>query len=325
MTDDNAFHLFNLQTMSGVHPGSRTARVHILRLQAQESAPNAGRWGRLLWPEDTDEWAIYLQAGRGWAETPLVQGNPPAGQDVLGSLLASLAQAGQRPLVCATCCRWQPIRGEATADGIAVGLCTWTEGGNLPNGADPLRKQCGLAMACPHWKAGAQPPEREAEPPAQTQPAPPKEGVWASLLRRVGLGRKQFGHARIGGVVERSGVGAGTERCLACHGRIANLGALTVAAEGDDKRTLSVWRCRYCHSFYLNDWIDRWERLDSLETEESYYRIAPDEALAFLALFRRTAGGEHPKGRQERTAERAWVDAFLAGRPRLVHQVKQGR
>mgnify|MGYP001325407104 CR=1 FL=1 len=325
MTDDNTFHLFNLQTMSGVHPGSRTARVHILRLQAREPAQDTLRWGRLLWPDDSDEWTLYLQAGPGWSETPFLQGSAPAEEEILAGLLERLADAGQQPLVCATCCRWQPIRGEATPDGIAVGLCTWTAAGNLPNGADPLRKQCGLALACPHWQTGVQPPEREAEPLTAEPPAPPKEGMWASLLRRVGLGRKRFAHTRVGNVVERSGVGAGTERCLACHGRIANLGALTVAAEGDDKRTISVWRCRYCHSYYVNDWIDRWERLDSLETEESYYRIAPDEALSLLSLFRNTAGGEHPKERRSRTAERAQVDAFLADRPRLVHQVKQGR
>lgn len=324
MTDDNTFHLFNLQTMSGVHPGSRTARVHILRLQASESAPDALRWGRLLWPDDRDEWAVYLQAGPGWAETPFVQGSTPAGEDVLAGLLERLAAAGQKPLVCATCCRWQPIRGEATPGGIAVGLCTWTETGNLPNGAVPLRKQCGLAMACPHWQTGTQPPVRDVEPLAE-EPAPLKEGVWASLLRRVGLGRTRFGHVTVGGVVERSGVGAGTERCLACHGRIANLGALTVAANGDDRRTLSVWRCRLCHTFYLNDWVDRWERLDNLETEESYYRIAPMEGLALLSLFREAKGGEHPAERHSRGALRERVDAFLVGRPRLLHQMKQGR
>ena len=124
-------------------------------------------------------------------------------------------------------------------------------------------------------------------------------------------------------------MGAGTERCLACIGRIANLGALTVAAEGgdkrNDKRTLSVWRCRLCHTYYLNDWVDRWERLDSLETEESYYRIAPGEALELLALFRQTSGSEHPKERHSRGAQRAQVDAFLVGRLRLLHQIKLGR
>ena len=80
------------------------------------------------------------------------------------------------------------------------------------------------------------------------------------------------------GLIERSGVGAGTEPCFACQGRIANLGALAVATPEGDKQTFSVWRCRSCYTYYLNDWIDRWERTDSLETEESYYRLCPTEA-----------------------------------------------
>ena len=126
-------------------------------------------------------------------------------------------------------------------------------------------------------------------------------------------------------VVERSGVGAGTEQCHACNGRIANLGALTVATEQGDKETFSVWRCRLCYTFYLNDWIDRWERLESLETEETYYRLAPAEALAVLAVIDNVVDAEHPARRHERDAQRHWMLAFLAGHIPLSHQVRQGR
>jgi hypothetical protein len=120
-------------------------------------------------------------------------------------------------------------------------------------------------------------------------------------------------------------VGAGTEPCFACQGRIANLGALTVATDEDDKHTYSVWRCRSCFATYLNSWIDRWERLDNLETEETYFRLAPAEAVAALAVIDGVVGGEHPAGRGERTAQRTWFEAFTAGRQPLSHQVKQGR
>ena len=126
-------------------------------------------------------------------------------------------------------------------------------------------------------------------------------------------------------IVERSGVGAGTEPCFACQGRIANLGALAVASPEGDKQTYSVWRCRQCFTYYLNDWIDRWERTDSLETEETYYRLAPQEALEILAVIDGVVDAEHPARRHERDAERVWVQQFIGARPILSHQIKQGR
>jgi hypothetical protein len=126
-------------------------------------------------------------------------------------------------------------------------------------------------------------------------------------------------------LVERSGVGAGTEPCFVCQGRIANLGALAVASPEGDKQTYSVWRCRQCYTYYLNDWIDRWERTDSLETEESYYRLAPQEALEILRVIDGVADAEHPARRHEREDERAWMLQFLGERPKLSHQIKLGR
>jgi hypothetical protein len=126
-------------------------------------------------------------------------------------------------------------------------------------------------------------------------------------------------------LVERSGVGAGTEPCFVCQGRIANLGALAVASPEGDKQTYSVWRCRQCHTYYLNDWIDRWERTDSLETDESYYRLAPQEALEILRVIDGVTDAEHPARRHEREGERAWMLQFLGERPKLSHQIKLGR
>jgi hypothetical protein len=126
-------------------------------------------------------------------------------------------------------------------------------------------------------------------------------------------------------IVERSGVGAGTEPCFVCQGRIANLGALAVETPDGDRQTFSIWRCRNCYTTYLNDWIDRWERLDSLDTEETYYRIAPQEALALLTFINNVAGGEHPGRRSERSTQRSRLLQFMAGRTPLSHQVRQGR
>ena len=325
MTDDNPFHLFNTKTMSGIHPGSRTAQAHIIRLQSHESGQSDGQaapgWARILWPAENGDAEVYwLEKGRGWEEDPSLRLPGANGAKPVAELLRALTATGQPPLVCGTCCWWQPIPGAATPEAIPLGQCSWVDE-QVAAPAPGNREQSALALECPHWQAGEQTPASPVADVARAEPV----GWWAGIKRRLSGKASNPSAAPVDGIAERSGVGAGTERCLACHGRIANLGALTVATETDDKRTLSVWRCRLCHTFYLNDWVDRWERLDSLETEESYYRIAPGEALALLALFRQTSGSEHPKDRHSRGAQRAQVDAFLAGRPRLLHQIKLGR
>lgn len=327
MADDNSFHLFNLNTMSGIHPGSRTPRTHIVRLETTAAGGATQRWARILWPQGNG-CALYGQAGgSSWQAEPFLTLPDAEGETAFGLIREALTEAGERFLACGECRWWQPIAGVIGPDGLAVGRCGWAIEG--PDSfADENRAQSALALACPHWAAGAQPEPLAAERSTPT-PAPKGRG-WAAWWRRlfgqnVGQSTGQDEGQDAAPLAERSGVGAGTERCLACHGRIANLGALTVATESDDKRTLSVWRCRLCHTFYLNDWIDRWERLDSLETEDSYYRLAPAEAHSLLALFRTVRGGEHPGGRHSRTEQRAQMDEFLAGRPRLSHQTKQGR
>lgn len=96
-----------------------------------------------------------------------------------------------------------------------------------------------------------------------------------------------------------------------------------MASPEGDKQTYSVWRCRLCYTYYLNDWIDRWERTDSLETEETYYRLAPQEALEILAVIEGVAG---PSIRRSSTRRPARMDAAIPGRsPAVDRQIKQGR
>lgn len=322
MTDDNRFHLYNTKTMSGIHPDSRTAQAHIVRWKSQGDGQTAQGWARILWPGETGDAEVYLSdGGRGWEEQPTLRLPGASGDKPIAGLIAALTALGQPPLVCGNCRWWQPVANASNPDGIPLGLCSWTEAGTNALSAGN-NAQSALAMECSHWQTGEQTPAPPVEEPVQ----PESVGWWAGLKRRLAGKAEESQPTKPGGeLAERSGVGAGTERCLACHGRIANLGALTVATEKDDKRTLSLWRCRLCYTFYLNDWIDRWERLDSLETEESYYRLAPDEAFALVSLFRETKGGEHPKERHSRTAQRTQMDAFLINRPRLLHQIKQGR
>ncbi|MEZ4634032.1 MAG: hypothetical protein R2856_03480 [Caldilineaceae bacterium] len=121
---------------------------------------------------------------------------------------------------------------------------------------ESLREQSVLALGCPSWTAStaAQPAVARVSPAEDRAPTPPPVSPWQALKIRLGWERPEVPKAVLGatgGGAQRRG--RGTEPCFACQGRIANLGALTVATDEDDKRTFSVWRCRRCHTFYLND------------------------------------------------------------------------
>lgn len=329
---ETTFHLFNLNTMSGVHPGSRTAMMQRIRLLPLPSNPHGSQWARLLWYASPPSCVLYLQAEgvEQWQEAPLVRiENPLTDHQFAQTLKAALAAVGWQPFTCGTCCHWQELRNARSEEELPLGRCSWetTDSRSLVSVPETLRQQVVLAMGCPAWRAADEASTPLSVPQAATHVEEAKTvNFWAQLRAKLRRNRPENKRPSWGErIVERSGVGAGTEPCFACQGRIANLGALTVATDEDDKRTFSIWRCRRCHTFYLNDWIDRWERLDSLETEESYYRLAPVEAIEILALFEGVAGGEHPAGRRSRTEQRQWLEAFVQNRPRLSHQIRQGR
>ena len=332
MSENREFPQFNLDTMSGVYPGSRTPvmqRIRLLPLGGDDRSPC---WGRLLWYADPPSCVLQLQSevSGQWQEAPVLRLENPLDGDFAYTLRQALAAAGWRIFICGHCRHWQPVLNTNNADGIPLGRCRW---GTIASDAlkmpEAQRYQSVLAPGCPAWQDAGEQAESPLALPAVEEVQSenlPKLGLWKRIKTRLSGERPTPQRPSWGEkIVERSGVGAGTEPCHACQGRIANLGALTVATDEDDKRTFSVWRCRRCHTFYLNDWIDRWERLDSLETEETYYRLAPVEAVELLGLFDGVIGGEHPAGRHERVELHAWIRSFIQNRPRLSHQIRQGR
>lgn len=331
---------FNLQTMSGVFPGTRTPIFQRVQIEQIESTPSEKQWLQLAWYADPAVCVAYtVQPGTAVDYTqPRLRLPEPLAGDFNQHLQEALAARQQRLVTCGSCRFWQRSNA-VTPEQLPVGSCGWQ---GSTDQAEPLPTtlalQSALALPCPHWQPGrddaiASLTEIDI---AARQPLTPMRKTaesaeirltfWQRLKKRLvtkwGKGQPQDWEALF---LERSGVGAGTEPCFVCQGRIANLGALTVGTPEGDKQTLSVWRCRHCYTLYLNNWIDRWERLDNLETAESYYRIAPAEAKALLTLIYSVIGGEHPNRRHERQAERTYFLNFMAKRTPLSYQVRQGR
>lgn len=338
MADNSDFQLFNLETMSGIFPGTRTKTFQRLRLQALDDQAKQFIWAQVYWYTEPVACVVYAQpqASSIAGLTPLVRLTEPFGGDFNQRLQAALQQSGWQMASCGSCAFWQPLP-SPNEDGLPTGRCLWT-GASSTASALPasLATQANLALHCPRWQHAVG--KQEQLPPTNAQPAlaPMRKAAeisesklpyWVRLRKQVArLGKPpvkpQTWEEKL---VERSGVGAGTEPCFACQGRIANLGALAVETPEGDKQTFSVWRCRSCYTVYLNDWIDRWERLDNLETEEKYYRIAPAEALDLLTIIDAVTDGDHPGRRRERQSERLRILDYLAERTPLSSQIRQGR
>lgn len=337
---DATFTSFNLATMSGVFPGTRSQIFQRVRLQNMERAEEI-RWAQILWMENPASCVVIARSNRSGEQEGeiLLRLNEPKEGDLNLRLVEGLRQQGWQLRSCGTCHHWQPTT-TFSVDGMQLGRCSLlrqpaeqVDTAMAP--PDTLAMQSHLALDCTHWQAAQEQhqPHQEVLPPA---PLPKVAEVSESKLKTLPrlqrrLSRWLRGETAPTGtawqqrLLERSGVGAGTEPCFACQGRIANLGALTVESDEKDKQTFSVWRCRACFSLTLSNWTDRWERLENLETEELIYRIAPLEAAELLSVILAVPGGEHPAQRAKRSHLRQWLLHYEAGLALLSRQIKQGR
>lgn len=307
----------------------------LLRPKDQPSDPHGNepgeseaKWYQLQWYREPDAAVLFLLNEGKAPSQPIIAIDEPQPESLMQRLHRGLSLEGLKADACFACRNWQPS-GALTEDSLPAGRCHWQDKNeSLP---DALATQSPFSLACAHFQRSDTPPplanttgDNVPRVRKSAELDPDRLPFWPRLWQRLRHHRKPKAHWA-DEIIERSGVGAGTEPCFVCQGRLANLGAIAVASPEGDKQTLSVWRCRSCYTTYFNDWTDRWERLENLETEEIYYRIAPAEAYAALQVIHSTEGGEHPAGREERHQQRAQLLALVQDTPPLSHQVRQGR
>ncbi|MEM7534365.1 MAG: hypothetical protein AAF639_19440 [Chloroflexota bacterium] len=346
---------FNTDTMSGITPGTKTRVFYKIQLAAIDM-PSASTWGRVSLSDDERVYALHLPETQldTWKEDALcvLTGDSPID---LTELEGNLPQMGWQLRSCGSCQHWKK-EGSLPNEGRCHYVVQSTEDNNIETPTSeaaqsfltsPFTHQSYLGLACAQWlqkddRTDESHDDTDCVIDSQEEDSQP-EATSVSLKHRIQRRlTRLLRHKKpktetsdwLARIIENNPVvsetsSAGTEPCLACHGRIVNLGALTVDSitdeNVDDKHTLSVWRCRHCHTFYLNSWVDRWERVKSLETEEWYYRLNPAETLAVLTTIHSVQGGAHPAQRDQRTAQRQWFIEFLQDREPLSHQVKHGR
>lgn len=368
---------FNLETMSGVFPGTRTRRHHLLQLSGandsessmeidQDTNPKAA-WAKIYWTEEPATAVAVDQSGQ-----EVFQIEVTHVETIFGEIAHAFLLQNQQVVACGTCQHWERNLTVDEREEPSYGKCgkrseiileshpnpVPSDNSFADNLADELTLQSSMALSCLHWqvrmassmssKDGSETKQADNASPALNFGSAPKSDVdlsevqvnrswWVEKFRQW-IGSNQAPEKKQSAQqmsktakrvslkqLDRSGVGAGTEPCLGCHGRIANLGALVVQTTEGDRQTYSVWRCRNCAATYLNSWIDRWERLDNLETEETLYRVAPTEALQLLVRIHGIDGGDHPQERETRDDERDWFEAFRHDRSALSHQIRHGR
>ena len=221
----------------------------------------------------------------------------------------------------------------ASADSVHSGVNPFLP---LYYAASDLTAQSALSMACRHWAAAPSAhsafaaqdhPNSEAAPvqPAISEPqAAPS--LWRRLQTLLLPGRRaKVDRPSAKSIRSKKATAVGTEPCFACQGRIARLGSLTLAEPSKDNETFTVWRCHTCYTTYLGDWIDRWVRLDSLETEETLYRVAPADAAGLLEAFQISQTNADMRSGDSRRVLETRLRSMTQELEPLSHQVKLGR
>jgi hypothetical protein len=283
--------------------------------------------GRLELGGQPTTWTLFA-GERSYAVSPEAPGISRRPAETLALLSAAIAGDGYRVRACGTCANFRLSGPAHQGSGGWAGYCTWARERQIESA---VFTQLVLSVPCDHYapeevgRGGSPPPPLEGGSLPFSLPALPtvpsarrgQKGGWRQWWRRLRGEREESGAESPRDdetmLVERSGKRPGTVPCPTCSGRIANLGALSTVTDQGDTRTFSVWRCRQCLVYFLEDWVDAWVRTDSLETVERLYRLAPAEAVTALVQITRCPHPS-PQERHLLTPEKTWFADFVAAR-----------
>ena len=173
---------FNLATMSGVFPGTRTMVYQRVRLAERGNAAATLRWARLLWYDDPPACVVEIEGrgARGEGRGAGGETDQPADDSRAGSLLLTLPVPERKALdqllkaalaaealelhACGGCHFWQ--RGASVnPDDLPVGQCTWhlpDENGAAAAGAtgSPIAAGAGLYVLADDGADPSQPADQ---------------------------------------------------------------------------------------------------------------------------------------------------------------------
>ena len=106
-----SFQLFNLETMSGVFPGTRTMvfqRVRVRPVQRGDGTAGAAQWVRLLWYEEPSACVVELGPS-------LLRLLEPLSGDFGARLQEALGANSVQLTACGSCAFWQPAAAKTDA------------------------------------------------------------------------------------------------------------------------------------------------------------------------------------------------------------------
>lgn len=333
---------FNLHTMSGIHPGRRSAVFQRLLVQQVDSSDSPALWLQVSWDGQPPGPAVHADRnsseGSGITAFRLATPDPQKSYEALSG---ELKRVGFDLHACGACAFWDGMIG-VTADGLPAGRCTYPVNEAEPVLAPPaLAVQSAFSLACTHWTVGdkasaarisigdaGDSPHTNSAIPAPSTPEGPKRrpapSQWQRLHSLLTRSKSNSSDSRSKPIALPKKVTAvGTEPCFVCQGRIARLDSHTIATQEGDNETFTVWRCHTCYTTYLGDWIDRWVRLDSLETQEAFYRIPPAVASDLLGQYQAAKAEREIPDARERLELR--LRRLIAETEPLSRQLKQGR
>lgn len=325
---------FNPDTMSGIYPGDRSAVYQRVLGQQIEAADVPAQWLQVSWDGQPPGPLVSVDRGSEEAycisDFRLVISDP---REACRALAAELFARDMDLHACGSCGFWDEVTG-TTADELPSGRCAFPVAGVEPALAPPeLAVQSAFSLACTHWIPRDQfvPPVKVSDGDhAQANVAPTAAAAsevagpspWQRVRSLLTRARRDPDDPRRKPIpLPKKVTAVGTEPCFVCQGRIARLGSHTIRTDEGDNETFTIWRCHICYSTYLGDWIDRWVRLDSLETQEAFYRIAPPVASDLLSRFH-AAKVQDAAARQDLELQ---LRSLTAETEPVSRQVKQGR